>query len=131
MSAAGIAAVVSPLVSAGGQVYAGKEQAKASRYATDRQTEAAKAQMAYTQQQDYQQAMAAEAAQRANYEQWRAGQQTSNDLLQAREQRLGNLAGLIGAGPRAPITTTIPDYVPSPTPRRPTGSNTLRSFLGE
>ena len=27
-------------------------------------------------------------------------------------------------------TTTIPDYVPSPTPRRPTGSNTLRSFLG-
>ena len=118
-------------VNAGTGMYNAKQQAKASRYATDRQMEAARAQMAYTAQQDYQSALAAEAAQRGNYDQWRASQQTSNDLLQAREQRLASLGSLIGAQPRAPITTDIPDYVPSPLPKRPTGNSSLRAFLGE
>lgn len=124
-----IAPIVQGLFSAGSNMYSGKQQAKAMDRATQSQTEANKAAMAYTSQKDYDAALAAEAAQRGNYDIWKAGQQTSNDLLQAREQRLQSLGSLIGAGNRMPITTDIPDYVPSPRPRRPQGGDRLRDYL--
>jgi len=118
-------------LSAASNMYSSKQQAKAARYASDQQSEANRAQLAYAQQKDYEAQLAAEAAQRGNYDMWRAGQQTSNDLLQAREQRLGNLGSLIGAPARAPITTDIPDYTPGPRPTRPTGGDTLRAYLNK
>lgn len=118
-------------VSTASNLYSGKQQAKASRYAADQQSEANRAQLAYAQQKDYEAQLAAEAAQRGNYDMWRAGQQTSNDLLQAREQRLGNLGSLIGVPARAPIRTEIPDYVPGPRPTRPMGGDRLRDYLNK
>lgn len=120
------------LVQAGANIYSGKKQAQAAKQATAAQTAANKAQMAYAMQRDYDTARAAESAQRGNYEQWKAQQQTQNDLLQAREQRLGALGSLIGAPQRMGITTTIPSYVETPLPEAPSSGamGNLRSYLG-
>ena len=117
--------------SSAGNIYSGKKQAEAQKQATAAQTLANKAQMAYTMQRDYDTARAAEAAQRANYNQWRASQQTTNDQLQAREARMGALGSLLGAPARMPITTYIPAYEESPLPQQPpaVAANTLASYL--
>jgi len=133
--------------STAGNLYSGKQQAKSSQASSDQQAQANRAQLAYMAQKDYEAQLAAEAAQRSNYDMWRSGQeldynrwranqQTSNDLLQAREQRLGALGQLIGAPARAAIRTeipgyTIPDYVPGPLPTRPAGGSTLRDYLNK
>ena len=125
------AAVAVPIATAAGTALGGYLQSRAGVKATQTSDAYNRAQLAYLQQKDYDTARAAEAAQRANYNQWRASQQTTNDQLQAREARLGALGSLIGAPARMPITTYIPEYVESPLPQQPPAAvaNTLASYL--
>ena len=110
-------------------LYTNKKQLQAQKEARQQQEEANKAQLAYMQQHDYDSAVAAANAQRNNYGQWRAAQETSNDLLQAREARMGQLAPLIGAAPRVAIRTNIPDYIEPTLPKAPSGSYRLADYL--
>lgn len=87
-------------------------QTRAENYAAEQQAASAAAELAYQKQQADQLQSNYTTTSKANYDQWKAGQVTSNDQLQAREGRLSTLGGYLGSGPRAPITTTIPDWVP-------------------
>ena len=123
------AAVALPIATAAGTAFGGYLQSRAGDKATRMSDEYNRAQLAYLQQKDYEAALNAANAERNNYNQWRAAQQTSNDQLQAREARMGALGSLIGAPARMPISTYIPDYAEPGLPPAPTPNNTLRSYL--
>jgi hypothetical protein len=105
-------------------------QSRAGNNAAQKQDEYNRAQLAYLQQKDYEAALNAANAQYNNYNQWRAAQETSNDMLQAREGRLGALGRMIGAPERMAVRTYIPEYVEPTLPTAPAPNRTLGSYLG-